>query len=333
MRRNGRKNRTATLIVLIIILVIALVGLVVLLFRDKKSDNGNDKNNNATNNTKVTAESETDTTPAQTEAPTAAASEPPTEAPTAAPVVEPGNWDLSALPNDKTPYGNNPDDRIECGIPSGILWYQNKWGQFNVDFISQKGIDYKDGKTTEKVVYLTMDCGFDSPHYEPILDILKEKKVKATFFVTSMFYDARPDLVERMIKEGHNVGSHSINHKDMTTLSIEEQKTEIMDVVNRLKKDFNYTCTMFRFPEGVFSDQCLGVVNNLGLKAVFWSYAYNDFASEQPPVKESLDKAVKYLHPGAIYLLHASSSTNRAFLGDWIDAARNAGYVFGGPYC
>ena len=118
----------------------------------------------------------------------------------------------------------------------------------------------------------------------------------------------------------------------MATLDLETQKEEIMDVVNKLKKDFNYDCRLFRFPEGEFSARSLALVDNLGMKSVFWTYAYNDFSTTQPPVQESYEKAVKYLHPGAIYLLHASSSTNRAFLADWIDAAREKGYEFAGVY-
>ena len=259
------------------------------------------------------------TTPAPTPAPTPAA-------------PSNGKWDLSTLSTTPTPFGNNPDSVIDCKIPTGVFWYTTKWGQYNVDFISDIGKRWKEGTCDEKIIYLTMDCGFDSPYYSKILDILKEKNVKATFFVTSMFYDARPDLIKRMLDEGHAIGSHSINHLDMPTLSVEKQEEEIMDVVNKLKKDHNYECKLFRFPSGSFSDQSLALVSNLGLKSLFWSYAYNDYSSVQPDVQSSYEKAVKYVHPGAIYLLHASSSTNCAFLGDWIDAVRNLGYEFGGVY-
>lgn len=270
------------------------------------------------------------TTEATTEAVTAATTEAATTATqpatTAASQSEKpaGGWDLASLSNKCTPYGNNLDDQTSTGIPQGVFYYKRLWGKYNVDFISNR--------TEEKVIYLTMDCGFDNPETALILDTLKEKNVKATFFVTSMFYNARPDLIQRMIDEGHRIGSHSINHKNMTTLDIATQTNEIMDVVNKLKNDFGYDCKLFRFPEGQFSDQTLALVDNLGLKSVFWSYAYNDYSATQPPVDESLAKAVKYVHPGAIYLLHASSSTNRAFLGDWIDQVRGLGYEFAGVY-
>ncbi len=323
-RKKKRVNPALVrLIVLCVVIVILLVILIGMLAGEKKNDKQTETtaNNNAANNNPTTIE-ETTTDNSQNE----------TTADPSLPEQTFGKWDLSTLPNDKTPYGNNQDDVTADGIPSGVFWYTSKWSKYNADFISDIGIKCNKGEGTEKIIYLTMDCGFDNEETGPILDILKEKNVKATFFVTSMFYDARPDLIKRMIDEGHRIGSHTINHLDMPTLSLDKQKEEIMDVINKLKKDYNYDSRLFRFPEGSFSDQSLALVNNLGLKSVFWSYAYNDYSSTQPEVQPSYERAVKYVHPGAIYLLHASSSTNRAFLGDWIDAVREKGYEFGGVY-
>ncbi len=336
--------------ILAAVAVLLLIMLIILIVQLVKKNNNDPKPTPAQSSADQTLlQPSSSETGAQTEEVTQGTSEMETDAPTETttdatttatestePTVMPsqsfGKWSLDELPNDDTPYGNSLDDVDENGIPNGVFWYTAKWGQYNVDFVSDIGQAVHKKQSTEKTIYLTMDCGFDNDHTGPILDILKEKNVKATFFVTTMFYDARPDLIKRMIDEGHRIGSHSINHKHITTLSIEEQTNEIMDVVNKLKKDYNYDCRLFRFPEGMFSDRSLALVENLGLKSVFWTYAYNDYSATQPDVQPSYDKAVKYLHPGAIYLLHASSSTNRAFLGDWIDAARNKGYEFGGVY-
>ena len=115
----------------------------------------------------------------------------------------------------------------------------------------------------------------------------------------------------------------------MTSLSVEEQTSQIMTLNNQIKDQFGYEMKAFRYPMGIYSAQSLGLVNNLGLKVVFWSYAYNDYSDEQPPVEESLQAAVNAVHPGAIYLLHASSTTNAAFLGDFIDQCREKGFEFG----
>lgn len=324
-RRKSQKSRAIMLLAMCIVVLILLIIIVITTTwgnRSKKPGTGSSQSQVSQTKPQDTEDSEI---VSQTESQAESESE-------ILPEQTFGKWDLSTLPNDLTPFGNKPDDVTDDGIPSGCFWYTNKWGQYNVDFLSDSSIAYSKGESTTKDIYLTMDCGFDNEHTGPILDILKEKNVKATFFVTSIFYDARPDLIKRMIDEGHRIGCHSVTHRNMPELDLETQKNEIMDVVDKLKKDYNYDCRLFRFPEGMFSDQSLALVDNLGMKSVFWSYAYNDFSQTQPPVQESYEKAVKYLHPGAIYLLHASSSTNRAFLADWIDATRAAGYEFAGVY-
>ena len=234
-----------------------------------------------------------------------------------------GNWDLSMLSGEKVPYGFNWDDLDENGVPSGVEYYKSLYGQFRADFISDR---------TDKTIYLTMDEGTVNEETADILDILKEKNVKATFFCTSEFVEECPDLIERMISEGHRIGSHSITHQRMPRLSLETQEEEIMDVVNKMKETYNYDVRLFRFPTGEFCEQSLALVENLGLKSVFWSFAYDDYSEEQPDVQESLENALDCLHPGAIYLLHAASSTNQAMLSDFIDGVREAGYEFGGVY-
>ena len=118
----------------------------------------------------------------------------------------------------------------------------------------------------------------------------------------------------------------------MPTLDLATQQEEIMDVVNFMKDNYNYDVRLFRFPEGQFSDQSPALVNNLGLKSVFWSFAYGDYSSTQPDVAESLQLTLSCVHPGAIYLLHANSSTNLALLPDFIDGVRAKGYEFAGVY-
>ena len=229
-------------------------------------------------------------------------------------------WNLDDLDNEPVNFGYAQANRDENNVPTDWEWYESKWGQFNVDWIQD---------TSKKIIYLTMDEGFENDTTAGILDVLKEKGVKATFFLTKYFTDEMPEMIQRMIDEGHQLGNHTCTHPNMPNLSIEEQTDQVMTLQNMIKDQFGYDMKYFRYPEGVYSNQSLGLINNLGLKAVFWSYAYNDYSDEQPPVDESLAKAVDAVHPGAIYLLHASSTTNAAFLADFIDQCRDRGYEFG----
>ncbi|MDO5702019.1 MAG: polysaccharide deacetylase family protein [Lachnospiraceae bacterium] len=229
-------------------------------------------------------------------------------------------WDLQELSNEPVNFGYAQANRDENNVPTDWEWYESKWGRFNVDWIQDTG---------KNIIYLTMDEGFANDTTAGILDTLAAKGVKATFFLTKYFADEMPEMIQRMIDEGHQLGNHTCTHPNMPKLSIEEQNDQIMTLQNQIRDQFGYEMKYFRYPEGVYSDQSLGLVNNLGLKVVFWSYAYNDYSDEQPPVEESLAKAVDAVHPGAIYLLHASSTTNAAFLGDFIDQVREKGFEFG----
>lgn len=227
---------------------------------------------------------------------------------------------MATLDNTEYGFGYADKNRAENMVPTDWSFYENKWGQYNVDWIQD---------INSNTIYLTMDVGFANDYTEGIIDTLRDKNVQVVFFITKMFFDESPSTVQRMLDEGHIVGNHTCNHPNMPAVGIEKETAEIMDLWNAMHDKFDYEMKLFRFPEGRFSDQSLALVENLGLKAVFWSYAYNDYSNVQPEVEPSYKKAVEYLHPGAIYLLHASSSTNAAFLGDFIDAARAAGYEFG----
>lgn len=234
--------------------------------------------------------------------------------------IHQGQWDLAALDNTEYGFGYAEKNRAENMVPTDWTFYENQWGQYNVDWIQD---------INSNTIYLTMDVGFANDYTEGIIDTLHDKNVKVVFFITKMFFDESPSTVQRMLDEGHIVGNHTCNHPNMPAAGIEKETAEIMDLWNAMHDKFDYEMKLFRFPEGRFSHQSLALVENLGLKTVFWSYAYNDYSNVQPEVEPSYKRAVEYLHPGAIYLLHASSSTNAAFLGDFIDAARAAGFEFG----
>lgn len=188
------------------------------------------------------------------------------------------------------------------------------------------------GDTERKVLYLTMDEGYENGYTSKILDVLKKNDVKATFFVTSPYIKAQPDLIKRMVNEGHVVGNHSKNHPSMPTVTGDTAKfnTEFQDV-EKLYKDLigQDIPKLFRPPMGEYSEKSLAMTNNLGYKTVFWSFAYNDWDTKnQPDPEYAKKKILDGLHPGAVLLIHAVSKTNTEILEDVIIEARNRGYQF-----
>jgi peptidoglycan-N-acetylmuramic acid deacetylase len=181
----------------------------------------------------------------------------------------------------------------------------------------------------EKSVCLTFDEGYENGFTPSILDTLKEKNVKAIFFVTYDFAASNSALIERMIKEGHIVGNHSYHHYAMDELDVSTAKEEVRFLHDYLKEKHNYTMSYFRFPKGEFSEQSLGILRDLGYTSVFWSFAYADWEPEnQPDEAEALRHITESTHPGEIILLHAVSKTNADILGDAIDDIRKQGYEF-----
>lgn len=214
--------------------------------------------------------------------------------------------------------GNNMDDKNR---PVSAISFQEKYEGYNGLFIGEES----------NTIYLTLDEGYEYGFTESILNTLKEKNVPAVFFVTEPYAKDQPDLVKRMIAEGHVLGNHSVTHPaaGLPSQSIEKQQEEVMGNHRYIQENFGYEMHLFRYPAGKFSQQSLAVVNNCNYKSVFWSFAYVDYdVKNQPDHAQSLDKMITKLHPGAIYLLHAESETNAAVLGDFIDRVRAAGYEF-----
>ena len=186
-----------------------------------------------------------------------------------------------------------------------------------------------DTKSENKVLYLTFDCGYENGYTSKILDVLKEKNVNATFFCTLPQVKENPDLIQRMINEGHIVGNHSVTHPSFAEISTEQIKEEILGMEKYLKENFNYSEPYFRFPKGEYNENALNVIGSLGYTSVFWSLAYADWdLNNQKGADFAYETIVSRLHPGAVILLHSVSQDNANALARIIEKAREEGYEF-----
>ena len=186
-----------------------------------------------------------------------------------------------------------------------------------------------DTKSKEKVLYLTFDCGYENGYTSKILDILKEKNVSAAFFCTLPQVKENPELIKRMINEGHIVGNHSVTHPSFAEISTEQMTEEVKGMEDYLQEKFNYSEPYFRFPKGEYNEVALNQLNELGYTCVFWSLAYADWDLNNQKGKDyAYEKVVSRLHSGAVILLHSVSPDNANALGDIIDEARKQGYQF-----
>ncbi|MBE6536159.1 MAG: delta-lactam-biosynthetic de-N-acetylase [Ruminococcaceae bacterium] len=194
-------------------------------------------------------------------------------------------------------------------------------------------IDHKHGDgASEKVVYLTFDAGYENGNVEKILDVMKEKQVTGAFFVLENLIIKNTELVVRMADEGHLVCNHTAKHPDVTKFdSLEEFKSEIESLENVYRE---YTgremSKYFRPPEGRFNTRSLEYARDMGYKTVFWSFAYEDWDNVKQMDREAAKKKIlDNMHNGAVILLHPTSATNAAVLGEVIDELKSLGYSFG----
>lgn len=228
---------------------------------------------------------------------------------------------LSKLPSKSYSWGQGTN-MDEQNRPVSAVEYQELYGKYDADFVKE---------TEDKEIFLTFDEGYENGYTSKILDALKAADCPAVFFVTMDYVKKESALVERMIQEGHVVGAHSVTHPSagIPSLSLEEQEQEIVQLHEYVQENFNYSMYLFRFPAGIYSEQSLALLQQLGYRSVFWSFAYADWDPDNQMEEAAALKKVKdRIHNGAIYLLHAISATNAAILEDFVAAAREEGYHF-----
>lgn len=183
----------------------------------------------------------------------------------------------------------------------------------------------------EKVLYLTFDCGYENGNSPSILDALKKHEVSATFFVVGHFLESAPDIVKRMVEEGHTVGNHTYHHYDMSKISDKASfEKEMKDVETLFQQITGQSISpYYRPPQGKYSTENLKMAQELGYSTFFWSLAYVDWnVDAQPSHEEAMQKLTTRVHPGAIVLLHNTSKTNGEILDDLLTKWEEMGYTF-----
>ena len=187
------------------------------------------------------------------------------------------------------------------------------------------------GDTSQKVLYLTFDAGYENGSTEKILDTLKKHDVKAAFFLVGNYIERNADLVRRMVEEGHIVANHTMHHYDMSKLS---DKAAFQKELTDLETLFRETTgtempKYYRPPQGIYSEENLRMAQELGYKTVFWSLAYVDWNNDQQPTKEqAFAKLLPRVHNGAVVLLHSTSRTNGEILDELLTKWKEMGYRF-----
>lgn len=221
--------------------------------------------------------------------------------------IETGSWGLSFRAEGKAPVGNASADALR---------------RYDAVYL---------GDETEKKIYLTFDAGYENGCTAPILDALAKHNVRAAFFVVGNYLEQNPELVRRMVREGHIVGNHTYHHYDMSKLSDETSFNEELTSLEALYREVTGLDMekYYRPPQGIYSEKNLEMAQKLGYRTVFWSLAYVDwYQNDQPTDEQAYDKLLPRIHPGAVVLLHSTSQTNARILDDLLTKWEDMGYSF-----
>ena len=218
--------------------------------------------------------------------------------------------------------------KIGWGIKRNDNHEQPDLGSNNKKLIDENE-DIAMGNKEDKFVYLTFDEGYEAGYTPQILDVLKENDVKAAFFITGHYLNTKPELVKRMIDEGHIVGNHTVNHPSMPDLDNDKVKEEIMKLHVTVFEKFGYEMKYLRPPKGEFSQRTLYLSKSLGYTTVMWSFAYDDWdENKQGRENYAKEKILSNTNNGAVILLHANSKDNTNILDETIKEIKKQGYEF-----
>ncbi len=218
--------------------------------------------------------------------------------------------------------------KIEWGIKRADNHEQPDLGAENKRIIDEyNGICI--GNSQKPYIYLTFDCGYEAGYTEKILEVLKQNDVKATFFITGHYLNSEPDLVKRMIDEGHTIGNHTADHICMPESSEEQIKEDVMELHTALYEKFGYEMKYLRPPKGEYSEKSIAYTNTLGYTTVMWSFAYDDWdRNKQGREEYGKQKILENVHNGEVMLLHSTSKDNSNILDYCIKEIKNMGYEF-----
>jgi len=187
------------------------------------------------------------------------------------------------------------------------------------------------GDTKEPVIWLTFDAGYENGCTGQILDVLKAHEVPAAFFLVGNYLEMEPDLVRRMVNEGHTVGNHTWSHPDMSRIADQAVFAEELEKVEAKYQEITgqELPKFYRPPQGNYSEDNLKLAQEQGYKTVFWSLAYADWDNnKQPSAEEAFSKLIPRIHNGAVVLLHSTSKTNAAILDELLSRWKDMGYRF-----
>ncbi|MDE5932446.1 MAG: polysaccharide deacetylase family protein [Lachnospiraceae bacterium] len=180
--------------------------------------------------------------------------------------------------------------------------------------------------TEEKKIALSFDAAWGNEDTAELLEILKEHDLKVTFFMTGGWVESYPEDVKAILAAGHDLGNHSENHKNMSELSDEEKKEEILSVHQKVQEITGYEMFLFRPPYGDYDNALIDVLKENEYYAIQWDVDSLDWKNEG--VDEILETVTQHknLGNGSIILCHNGAEYTAEALDTLINELEAQGY-------
>ena len=183
------------------------------------------------------------------------------------------------------------------------------------------------GARDQKVLYLTFTAGYEEGCTGKILDVLKKYDIKASFFILQWYAVSAPELTRRIIDEGHDLGNHTLTHKQLPNVSLETVVSEICDMHEYIRENFQYEMLYFRPSYNMFDERAIAAADMAGYKISLWSFAYRDWGDDRGTAF-AYESLLNSLHNGCVLNLHATYRSNAEVLERFIQEALSRGYTF-----
>ena len=174
-------------------------------------------------------------------------------------------------------------------------------GACPVSFLESENV-YTHGNREEHAIALTFDDGPHPIYTDKILDVLERYDIKATFFAIGINAENYPAPLLRAHKEGHEIGNHTYNHKNLRNMKYEDMHREVTSATEKIYDLIDYGVNLIRPPQGAMSAQFLSLAEELGYRIVLWDVDTRDWAGES--AEKMAQNILENTDNGDIILLH-----------------------------
>lgn len=177
---------------------------------------------------------------------------------------------------------------------------------------------------SDKKIAISFDAAWGDEFTDDILETLDKYNVKSTFFLVGFWIDKYPENVVEIYKRGHEIGNHSSTHPDMTTISREQIRQEIMTTDEKIKQLINEKPILFRPPFGAYNDTLIQELRELNYYCIQWDIDSLDW--KELGVEPVVDRVVKNVSSGSIVLFHNNAKYISQFLPIVIESLQSKGF-------